>query len=247
MKASDLLDMIGNTDDDIIKEAKKRKKPVVARWTRWIAVAACLCLIVAAVVEVPRFKNTNPSGTQEHQFSDSSGALAHQIFGFGIDSKTVLDPVFIEQNEMPMIRQSDLLDSINNNITVQGTLSLMDTVRIKDNDSIWFLTTAVISVDEVITGKYDSDEVHIVCAACYTGVPIDENTVPIPCLTGCQENTFGVFVLHGLDNGTWTICGKEVLPKSLGDYYVVYYLERSGDVLTYTPQRISVSVNDIIK
>ena len=28
MKANDLLDMIGNTDDSIIEEAKKRKKPV---------------------------------------------------------------------------------------------------------------------------------------------------------------------------------------------------------------------------
>ena len=47
MKANDLLDMIGNADDGIIEEAKKRKKPVMARWTRWVAVAACLALVVA--------------------------------------------------------------------------------------------------------------------------------------------------------------------------------------------------------
>jgi len=47
MKANDLLDMIGNADDGIVEEAKKRKKPVVARWTRWVAVAACLALVVA--------------------------------------------------------------------------------------------------------------------------------------------------------------------------------------------------------
>ena len=29
MKANDLLDMIGNTDDSIIEEAKKRKRPVI--------------------------------------------------------------------------------------------------------------------------------------------------------------------------------------------------------------------------
>lgn len=44
MKAIDLLDMIGNTDDSIIEEAKKRKKPAVARWTKWVAFAACACL-----------------------------------------------------------------------------------------------------------------------------------------------------------------------------------------------------------
>ena len=47
MKANDLLDMIGNVDDAIIEEAKKRKKPVMARWTRWVAVAACVALVVA--------------------------------------------------------------------------------------------------------------------------------------------------------------------------------------------------------
>ena len=47
MKANDLLDMIGNADDSIIEEAKKRKKPVMARWIRWVAAAACLALVVA--------------------------------------------------------------------------------------------------------------------------------------------------------------------------------------------------------
>ncbi len=50
MKANDLLDMIGNTDDGIVKEAKKRKKPAVARWTKWVAVAACICLAIGIAV-----------------------------------------------------------------------------------------------------------------------------------------------------------------------------------------------------
>lgn len=58
MKANDLLDMIGNTDDSIIEEAKKRKKPVISRWTKWVAVAACLCLVAGGL-----FAITRPSGT----------------------------------------------------------------------------------------------------------------------------------------------------------------------------------------
>ncbi|MGI6316887.1 MAG: hypothetical protein ACOX17_09535 [Christensenellales bacterium] len=237
MKEEKIFESIADIDEKYIAEARtktaKKMRPV---WIKWTAIAACLCLIVASVVGVPRFKKTNSSDTLEHRISD-----------FGIGSKTIVDPVFIAQNEMPKRSPKDLLNSIKNNVTVQGTLSSMDTVRIKDNDSVWFITTAVISVDEVITGKYDSDKVHIVCAACYTGVPVDENTVPITCLIGCQENADGVFVLRGLDDGTWTISGKEILPKSLGDYYIVYYLERSGDVLTFIPQNISVSVNDIVR
>lgn len=236
MKASILLDMIGDTDDGIIEEAKKREKPVAARLARWIAVAACLCLIVAAIVGLLKLINKTPSDTLEHRISE-----------YGIGSKTIMNPVFVSHSDMPKMSENDILNCIKNNITVQGTLSSMDTVRIDDNDSVWFITTAVISVDEVITGKYDADKVHFVCAACYIGGPIDENNVPIPHLAGCQENTYGVFVLHGLDGGSWTICGKEVSPKSLGDYYVVCYLERSGDVLTYRQQNISVSVNDIVR
>ena len=61
MKASILLDMIGDTDDGIIEEAKKREKPVAARLARWIAVAACLCLIVAAIVGLLKLINKTPS------------------------------------------------------------------------------------------------------------------------------------------------------------------------------------------
>ena len=46
MKAIDLLEMIGNVDDSIIKEAKQRKKTALPRWTKWIAAAACLCLVL---------------------------------------------------------------------------------------------------------------------------------------------------------------------------------------------------------
>ena len=129
MKVNDLLDMIGNADDGIIEEAKKRKKPAAARWTRWIAAAACLCLIVAAIVGIPKLINKTPSDTLEHRISD-----------YGIGSKTIVNPVYISHNEMPKISENDILNSIKNNITVQGTLSFMDTVRINDNDSVLRVT-----------------------------------------------------------------------------------------------------------
>ena len=45
MKANDLLDMIGNADDRVILEARKRKRPALTGWTRWVTVAACLCVV----------------------------------------------------------------------------------------------------------------------------------------------------------------------------------------------------------
>lgn len=52
MKPEDILEAMNNIDDEIIAEAQeirlnKRKKKV---WMKWVAVAACFCLIVGAVL-----------------------------------------------------------------------------------------------------------------------------------------------------------------------------------------------------
>lgn len=44
MKENDLYDMIGNTDDSIVKEAQK--KPVVTGWTKWVSIVAFLCMVI---------------------------------------------------------------------------------------------------------------------------------------------------------------------------------------------------------
>ena len=64
MKTSILLEMIGDTDDSIIEEAKKREKPVAERLARWIAVAACLCLIVAAIVGILKLRDDREAKRQ---------------------------------------------------------------------------------------------------------------------------------------------------------------------------------------
>ena len=56
MKSNDLLDMIGNVDDGIIVEAKKRKRPAVPGWTKWIAIAACLCVVMIGAIAITRPK-----------------------------------------------------------------------------------------------------------------------------------------------------------------------------------------------
>lgn len=58
MKASNLLDMIGDTDDTIIKEAKERKKNVTLRWNKWIAIVACFCVAVVGIVSIICTSNT---------------------------------------------------------------------------------------------------------------------------------------------------------------------------------------------
>lgn len=52
MKANDLLDLIGNTDDNLITEAKVQKKTKKNAWVKWIAAAACFALVVAVGIPI---------------------------------------------------------------------------------------------------------------------------------------------------------------------------------------------------
>ncbi len=49
MRAEDLLDVIGEVDDEMIKDAKK-KSPALPRWTGIVAAAACLALVTVGAL-----------------------------------------------------------------------------------------------------------------------------------------------------------------------------------------------------
>lgn len=71
MKATELLDMIGETEDSIIEEAKKRKKTIASKWTKWVAVAACLCLVIVGAISIFPNKNTE-NGTTNNVAGEGS-------------------------------------------------------------------------------------------------------------------------------------------------------------------------------
>ena len=62
MKADDLLDLIGNTDDKMIAEAKTTKKSKINTWVKWGAMAACLCLVVCAATVFPKYIHEQGAG-----------------------------------------------------------------------------------------------------------------------------------------------------------------------------------------
>ncbi len=69
MRGKDLLQDISQVDTDLISEAEeslKIKKKALA-WTKWAVMAACLCLVVAAAVAVPKLMSS-PT-----QIEDSTG------------------------------------------------------------------------------------------------------------------------------------------------------------------------------
>ncbi len=77
MKEERILDALGKVDEKYIKEADpevkaKRKAPV---WTKWAAMAACLCLIVVGAVTIPMFNqdsndNNDPPNSDDYPYND---------------------------------------------------------------------------------------------------------------------------------------------------------------------------------
>ena len=63
MSKDRVIDSLGRIDDDMIQgvEALRQKKKRPA-WTRWGAMVACLCLIVASTFVIPRITDPSPSG-----------------------------------------------------------------------------------------------------------------------------------------------------------------------------------------
>jgi hypothetical protein len=62
MKNKRLLNIIGDIDGKHIAEAApETKKHIAPTWAKWIAVAACLCLVIGAVLILPHLERKQPS------------------------------------------------------------------------------------------------------------------------------------------------------------------------------------------
>lgn len=95
MKADDLLDLIGNTDDKMIAEAKTTKKSKINTWVKWGAMAACLCLMAIGSIVALSNRN-NPSnigpsqtdtGNETSQYNQTD--IGHQMPPYNLSASDV--------------------------------------------------------------------------------------------------------------------------------------------------------------
>ncbi len=160
-----------------------------------------------------------------------------------LNAREIVATRLFDESEIPVITEEELKSDIENNTTVQGTVTALNSVCVQDSDTAWYITTMTIAVEEVLNGSADS-EVHIVCASSYSGM-LDSNLVPAPGISGCYEGMRSVFVLRDIYTGPWMVAGAEIYPTSLGEYFVMYQLKRDGNVLIFTDQNIAVGLDEI--
>ena len=63
MKSHELLDAIGEAQDMYVLDAKASKKKHTSVWAKWVAVAACFCLILTGVLALLNPANTSQPDT----------------------------------------------------------------------------------------------------------------------------------------------------------------------------------------
>ena len=247
MNAAQFSSALGKVNDKYIMEAIIYKRKKKSGWLKWGAMAACLCLILtAAIVTLPGILK-GPNGVlsppNPGPGANSTTSLLDYMAQMNLEAKEIVNPEFFEATEIPEITKEELKAAIENNTTVQGTVTALNSVCVQDASTVWYITTMTIAVEEVLNGTADS-EVQIVCASSYSGM-LDSNLVPAPGISDCHEGTHSVFVLRDIYTGPWMIAGTEIYPTSLGEYFVRYQLERDEDTLIFVEQNITVSLDEI--
>ena len=65
MKEQRLLKAMGKVDGKYIEEASPAQQTKKPGWLKWGAMAACLCLIIAAVFAIPHMPTSTPGDSQQ--------------------------------------------------------------------------------------------------------------------------------------------------------------------------------------
>lgn len=246
MNAAQFSSALGKVNDKYIMEAITYERKKKSGWLKWGAMAACFGLIftvaMAALPGILKGSNKIPTPDPGPAVSDLV-PLFYYMKEINLEAREIVAPRLFDENEMPVITKEELKSDIENNTTVQGTVTALNSVCVQDSDTAWYLTTMTIAVEEVLNGSAAS-EVHIVCASSYSGM-LDSNLVPAPGISGCYEGMRSVFVLRDIYAGPWMIAGAEIYPTSLGEYFVMYQLNRDENTLIFVDQNITVSLDEI--
>ena len=220
MKKDDILDCIEYVSPELILEADNYK-PIekTHKWTKWIAVAACLCVVVIAGIFSTRIADDK-----------SSRGSADWLRVKGMDVYTLEKPQYVTYKEMPVYTHDEIIALLNEHPAVVGRVTKREDLKIKDDDVIWCFSIITIDVSDVINGKIEQDSLRIVSGTtCNT--PIEANEFLIsPQVEDISEGKTGLFVLREFDeNPSWTIGEITLDAHELGDYLISMYLEKNND------------------
>ena len=106
MKPEDIIDAMNNIDNDILDDAHNKRKPKKKEkiWIKWIAVAACFCIVIVAVLGHFHFGSPEPiidgstSNTQNQQKNPVLGSFSVANASYPTMVKYPIETDFANEN-----------------------------------------------------------------------------------------------------------------------------------------------------
>ena len=120
MKADDLLDLIGDVDDGIIEEAKRRKNTTISKRVKWGTAAACLVVFIMAAgffgKNLGWFGAVNSGTESVHPETDAEPTASGLKLRFSLKEEIEMFPyiakVKIVSDPVPTIAQQYLQEAV---------------------------------------------------------------------------------------------------------------------------------------
>lgn len=109
MKPEDIMDSMNNIDDDIISEVQKirTKKKKNKMWIKWVAIAACFCIVIGATLGHFHFRKPQPPSPSAEPGTTLNNSTPAPLSPFSVSNA-----VYPEMMQFPS--EEDFTDSIGN-------------------------------------------------------------------------------------------------------------------------------------
>lgn len=229
MKSEKLMDLLGNIDDDIFEKAivtdsaqkldllKQNKKNEsrssmfrTFRWQKIGVIAACLIIVVCAVVTVPNKLN--------NQNSDSFTLTKSE----GVTVNTVRDNIKISKSEASLVflTEDELFDQAG--YIFSGIVDKIDLIELNFNGNKEYKSLVTFSIKKMYKGSYSKSKIVIMTPPFHNVYPnvYTEGTEILSKLSVKSEGIFFARVYD--DKAYWEECGStlylsEICPAGFGD------------------------------
>ena len=150
MKSNELLEVIGEAQDSYLLDAKAPKKKSTPMWVKWVAIAACLAivLVVSAPVALPQY---------QIPLSDKSVGVTARYTNIPINFGSADSLVYLSEEELFTEFKTAIF---------KGTITDISNIVLDFNGSKNYRAIVEIQIDQVYRGECEIGETVNVLLPC---------------------------------------------------------------------------------
>jgi hypothetical protein len=251
MKEKRFLHIIGDIDERHIEEAApKAKKRFAPAWTKWIAAAACLCLVIGAVLIVPNLRHKQPiKPSEEIPLSSKTENSPPETFPVS-DKTTAIVRYATDEEVREALNSGGTTDSLmcfseeemfsrDDMYIFRGVVTDLTNITIDFEQRKEFRCIATIDVQKIYSGDIPTDKPLKVLLPyiIYQDSPIHMNMVEAGVIDQIRVGMEGIFMPSVYDNDSImeirgeTLLLTDLAPCGIGDSIRWAFIETGQGLL----------------